>query len=127
MRILSGIAISIIASGMVFAADFSSKSNDELINMAGKVSASDAKDYFGEIEKRTDEMTVKEAKAFKEKLKAQEDKVFENMKVKDVKAYKKSIHENMKGKHGGMHGEAKKGKPMGNCGEGKMPPPPPKK
>lgn len=120
MKVLSSIAISIIASGVMFAADFSTKSIDDLVNMAGKVSTTDMKDYVNEIEKRTNEMTVKEAKAFKEKLKTAEEKAFENMKVKDVKAYKQSMHENMKANVQNMKDnfpcfDGKKGKKGGDC------------
>lgn len=120
MRVLSSIAMSIIASGVLFAADFSAKSLDDLVNLAGKVEINDVKDYYNEIEKRTNEMTVKEAKAFKEKLKTAEEKAFENMKVKDVKAYKKQAHESMKAKVGEMKDkfpciDGKKSKKGGEC------------
>lgn len=93
MRILSGILASFIASGVLFAADFSKSSDADLINLAGKVQPSDAKDYFAEIDKRIDEMTTKEARDFREKMRLNEEKVFDNMKVKDVRAYRKSIDE----------------------------------
>ena len=96
MKILSFLAVSIIASGALFAADFSKSSNADLLNMAGKITATEAKDYFSEIDKRVDEMTGKEAREFWETYRANEEKVFDNMKVKDIRAYKQSL--------GGMRG-----------------------
>lgn len=91
MKILSILTLSIIASGALFAADFSKSSNADLLNMAGKVKAEEARDYFAEIDKRVDEMTGKEAREFWEKYRANEEKVFDNMKVKDIRAYKQSL------------------------------------
>lgn len=91
MKILNICVASIIASGALFAADFSKSSNADLLNMAGKISAADARDYFAEIDKRVDEMTGKEAREFWEKYRANEEKVFDTMKVKDIRAYKQSL------------------------------------
>ncbi len=55
-------------SAMLFAADFSKNSINELQNMAGKVAPKDVLDYRIEINKRIDAMTVKEAREFKEAL-----------------------------------------------------------
>lgn len=91
MKILSFLAVSIIASGTIFAADFSKSSNADLLNMAGKVKATEARDYFAEIDKRVDEMTGKEAREFWETYRTNEEKVFDSMKVKDIRAYKQSL------------------------------------
>lgn len=110
MKILSFLAISIIASGALFAADFSKSSNADLLNMAGKVKADEARDYFAEIDKRVDEMTGKEAREFWEKYRANEEKVFDTMKVKDIRAYKQSL--------GGARGRHFAGAPFDKGGKG---------
>ncbi len=130
MKILSGILASIVASSVLFAADFSKSSNADLLNMAGKVKAEEAKDFFAEIEKRIDEMTGKEAREFREKFRANEEKVFDTMKVKDIRAYKQSLAgvrggmpcefggaPDRGGKGKGDRGFGKgQGKPQGKCG-----------
>lgn len=98
MKILSSILAVTIASSALFAADFSKSSNDDLLNLAGKIKAEEAKDYFAEIEKRVDEMTGKEAREFREKFRANEEKVFDNMKVKDIRTYKQSLFDARGGK-----------------------------
>lgn len=130
MKVFSIVLAGVLASGALFAADFSKSSNNDLLNMAGKVKAEDARDFFSEIEKRVDEMTGKQAREFWEKYRANEEKVFDGMKVKDVRAYKQSLAEarwkmpdsaDKKGKHK-KHGQ------FGGCGCGEMnPPPKPKK
>lgn len=132
MKILSFLAISVIASGVLFAADFSKNSNADLLNMAGKVKAEDARDYFAEINKRVDEMTNKEARTFWETYRKNEEKVFDNMKVKDVRAYKQSL-DGVRGgvpcgDKGGRKGDRGFGKGArhggaNHCG-GNCPPPP---
>ena len=91
MKVFSMILASVIASGALFAADFSKSSNADLLNMAGKISPNDARDFFAEVNKRVDEMTGKEAREFWEKYRANEDGVFDGMKVKDIRAYKQSL------------------------------------
>ena len=130
MKVFSMILASIFASGALFAADFSKSSNADLLNMAGKVKAEEARDFFAEIDKRIDEMTGKEAREFWEKFRANEEKVFDGMKVKDVRAYKQSLADarlgapaNMpkgkKDKHHKKHGH------FGGCAcDGAMNPPP---
>ena len=146
MKFLSSILAVTIASSALFAADFSKSSNDELLNLAGKVKAEEAKDYFAEIEKRVDEMTGKEAREFREKFFANEQKVFDNMKVKDIRAYKQSLAGASSRKlHGfgecggnppfekgskgakGAKSERSKGQGRGNCGANCNPPAPPAK
>ena len=146
MKILGGILTSILASGTLFAADFSKSSNADLLNLAGKVKAEEAKDYFAEIEKRVDEMTGKEAREFREKFHANEQKVFDNMKMKDIRAYKQSLAGARGGKPCGNFGgefgapcdkggkgakgdrfKGEKGKGRGNCGANCSPQTPPAK
>lgn len=131
MKVFSIVLAGVLASGALFAADFSKNSNNDLLNMAGKVKAEEARDFFSEVEKRVDEMTGKQAREFWEKYRANEEKVFDGMKVKDARAYKQSLAEarfkagdfaDKKGKHNKKHGQ------FGGCGCGEMnPPPKPKK
>lgn len=129
MKILSFLALSIIASGALFAADFSKSSNADLLNMAGKVKAEEARDYFAEIDKRVVEMTGKEAREFWETYRANEEKVFDTMKVKDIRAYKQSLGGARgmpcggfdkggkgKGDRGFGKGQGNKGRGAGHCG-----------
>lgn len=134
MKVLSFLALSIIASGALFAADFSKSSNADLLNMAGKVKAEEARDYFAEIDKRVVEMTGKEAREFWETYRANEEKVFDTMKVKDIRAYKQSLggargmpcggfDKGGKGDRGFGKGQGNKGRGAGHCG-GNCPNPP---
>lgn len=93
-----GFGLSLIASSVVFGADFSKSSNEELLNLSGKVEPKDIFDYNAEIEKRIDEMTLKDSATFREKLREQERKVYDNMKVKDFKARQKAIKEALRAK-----------------------------
>lgn len=92
------LGMSLAASGVLFAADYSKQSNDDLVNLAGKVAPNDMFDYQAEIRKRSENMTIKDARAFHDKIKAQETKVYDEMKVKDWKARKAAIKEAMKAK-----------------------------
>ncbi len=78
------------------AADFSKKSDKELISLSGVVKAEEFADYELEIAKRMKAKSEKEAKDFREKLKAQYEKATENMSVKEYREYKKATHEAMK-------------------------------
>ena len=82
---------SFILSSFAFGADFSKKTNDELVNLSGVVEPKDILDYKKEIKSRVKNMTKDEAKAFNEKLKVQRDKVYDDMKVKDLKQRKEAI------------------------------------
>lgn len=130
MKVFSMILASVLASGALFAADFSKSSNADLLNMAGKVKADEARDFFVEVDKRIDEMTTKQAREFWEKFRKNEEKVFDGMKVKDVRAYKQSLMDarggmpmpqGKKDKHHKKHGH------FGDCAcDGKAMNPPPK-
>lgn len=123
-----------VLSGILFGADYSKSSNEDLINLSGKVEPKDISSYFKEIEKRVDEMSMKEAREFRDKLREQEMKVYDNMKVKDFKARQNAIREAMKAECKGKKGECgmpkmmgKGGKDMGRgMGECPMMPPPAK-
>lgn len=83
--------VGIAFTSFVMAADYSKASNKELIDIAGSIAPSDVPSYWQEITKRTQEMTVKESREFKEKIKNQKQKVYDKMKVKDFEARKTAV------------------------------------
>lgn len=93
-----GLIASFVLGSFVFGADFSKKSNNEIINLAGSVEPKDVFDYDKEIKKRMEDMTMKDAREFRTKIKEQETKIYDNMKVKDFKARQKAIMESMREK-----------------------------
>lgn len=93
--LVASVAAAILSSG-AFAADFSKKSESELIKLSGSVKADEFADYELEVAKRLKKMSEKDMKAFKEKLHAQYDKATENMSVKQWREYRKATHEAMK-------------------------------
>lgn len=99
MRVNLKICVLAMAFGgllCVNAADFSKKSDKELIALSGVVKVEEFADYELEIAKRIKAKSEKEAKDFREKLKAQYEKATENMSVKQYREYKKATHEAMK-------------------------------
>ncbi len=84
---------------MGYAADFSSKSNDELVKINGTLkSADDAADLKLEILKRVNTLEESAKKDFIDKLKASYEKNTENMKVKDLRAYEANVKKAFKAK-----------------------------
>ena len=79
----------------VNAADFSKKSDSELIALSGKVKVEEYVDYKLEVGKRMKAKSEKEAKEFGKKLKEQFEKATENMSVKQLREYRKATHEAM--------------------------------
>lgn len=75
--------------GVAFGADFSSKSDNELINLAGNVAPNDEPDLIIEIKKRTNAKPYQEAKAFKHAIKQSRHKAF--AKLNDEQAQKRAI------------------------------------
>lgn len=78
------------------AADFSKKSDSEIIKLSGIVKVEEFVDYELEVAKRLKSKAQKEAKEFKEKLKAQYEKATENLSVKQYREYREATHEAMK-------------------------------
>lgn len=115
--------------GVVSAEDYSKKSNDELVKLHGSVkNASDAADLKLEIKKRIDKMDEKVRKDFIDKLKASYEKNTENMSVKDFRAYESSVKKELKAKmeklgikhpshHHDMKGHGKDAVEGHSCGE----------
>lgn len=82
---------SLIFSSFAFGADFSKKTNDELVKLSGIVDPKDVLDYKKEIENRINNMTGNDAKVFKEQLRTQKEKVYGEMKVRDLKQRQEAI------------------------------------
>ena len=93
---IGALALSALLCGTLGAADFSKKSDAELINLSGIAKVEEFADYQIEIAKRLKKKSEKEAKAFKEKLKAQYEKATDNLTVKQLREYKQATHEAMK-------------------------------
>lgn len=76
-----------------FAADYSKASNEELLKLsAGKIAPKDYPDYRMEIHKRTQEMKVKDAKVFRDKLRESRQSMYDKMTHKEYLEYKDAIH-----------------------------------
>ncbi|MDD6056156.1 MAG: DUF1104 domain-containing protein [Helicobacter sp.] len=78
-------------SASAFAADFSKKSDKELIDLAGKVAPKDYPDFKMEVYKRVQEMKVKDAKVFKEQMRKAKREAMQNNTVKKNREYKEAI------------------------------------
>lgn len=59
-----------LAASLAFSADFSKKSNDEILNLAKSVKAQDQADLIIEMKKRINEMKYKDAKVFHQQFKS---------------------------------------------------------
>ncbi|TLD97763.1 DUF1104 domain-containing protein [Helicobacter jaachi] len=79
----------------VNAADFSKKSDDDLVKLSGVVKVEEFVDYELEVAKRLKAKSEKDAQAFKEKLKTQFEKATENLTVKQLREYRKATREAM--------------------------------
>lgn len=75
--------------GVAFGVDFSSKSDNELINLAGNVAPSDEPDFVIEVKKRINAKPYQEAKAFKHAIKQSRHKAFS--KLTSEQAQKRAI------------------------------------
>lgn len=63
-KIISLFIVSSLAASFALGADFSKKSNDEILNLAKTVSAQDQADLVIEMKKRMNEMKYKDARDF---------------------------------------------------------------
>ena len=75
--------------GVAFGADFSNKSDNELINLAGNVAPSDEPDFVIEVKKRINAKPYQEAKAFKHAIKQSRHRAFS--KLTSEQAQKRAI------------------------------------
>lgn len=100
-KLISMVLAGALCASLALAADFSKKSNDDLVKMAGTVAPKDVPDYRIELHKRVKAMKKEDAKAFHEKFEASMKKNTEKMSMKDMRArraaIKKAIDEKTKG------------------------------
>lgn len=100
-KLISMVLAGALCASLALAADFSKKSNDDLVKMAGTVAPKDVPDYRMELHKRVKAMKKEDAKAFHQKFEASMKKNTEKMSVKDMRArraaVKKAIDEKTKG------------------------------
>lgn len=76
-----------------FAADYSKVSNEELLKLsAGKIAPKDYPDYRMEIHKRVQEMKVKDARVFRDKLRESRQNMYDKMTHKEYLDYQDAIH-----------------------------------
>ena len=76
-----------------FAADYSKASNEELLKLsAGRIAPKDYPDYRMEIHKRTQEMKVKDARVFRDKLRESRQSMYDKMTHKEYLEYKDAIY-----------------------------------
>ncbi|MCV3453332.1 DUF1104 domain-containing protein [Campylobacter sp. FU_520] len=69
-KIISLFIVSSLAASFALGADFSKKSNDEILNLAKTVSAQDQADLVIEMKKRMNEMKYKDARDFHQQFKS---------------------------------------------------------
>lgn len=100
-KLISMVLAGALCASLALAADFSKKSNDDLVKMAGTVAPKDVPDYRMELHKRVKAMKKEDAKAFHQKFEASMKKNTEKISVKDMRArraaVKKAIDEKTKG------------------------------
>ncbi|PAF49734.1 DUF1104 domain-containing protein [Helicobacter sp. 13S00477-4] len=85
----------ILSTSVAFGADFSKKTNDELVKMAGTIAPKDAPDYRIELHKRFKTMKKPEAKKFHEALEQAMEKNTETMTLKEFRERKEAIKKAM--------------------------------
>ncbi|BCZ19203.1 hypothetical protein NHP190012_08450 [Helicobacter sp. NHP19-012] len=90
--IVAGLCNGLFAS----ANPFESKSDQELIDMAGKVVPNQVPDYKMELHKRMQKMKPEQKEKFHEKLKASADKNTANMTMEEFEKRRQAIHEAIK-------------------------------
>ncbi|EAK5748624.1 DUF1104 domain-containing protein [Campylobacter lari] len=69
-KIVSLFIVGSLAASFAIGADFSKKSNDEILNLAKSVKAQDQADLVIEMKKRMNEMKYKDAKDFHQQFRA---------------------------------------------------------
>ncbi|EAK6286855.1 DUF1104 domain-containing protein [Campylobacter lari] len=69
-KIVSLFIVGSLAASFALGADFSKKSNDEILNLAKSVKAQDQADLVIEMKKRMNEMKYKDARNFHQQFKA---------------------------------------------------------
>ncbi|MDE7175379.1 MAG: DUF1104 domain-containing protein [Helicobacter sp.] len=82
-KIILSLALAGTLVSGALAADYSKASNEELIKLSGKVAPKDYPDYRMEIHKRMQEMKVKEAREFRDRLRESHQNAYSNMTHKE--------------------------------------------
>ena len=90
-KLLLSIAVVSALSLSAFGADYSKFSNDELVGLSGKVAPKDYPDYQMEVFKRTQEMKVKDAEIFNERLLEQRWNAHEAMSLQERREYHDAV------------------------------------
>ncbi|WP_297812622.1 DUF1104 domain-containing protein [uncultured Helicobacter sp.] len=91
-KIILSLALIGTLTSALFGADYSKTSNEELIKLSGKVAPKDYPDYKMEIHKRMQEMKVKDAREFRDRLREAHWNACDNMTQKEHQAYHNAIH-----------------------------------
>ncbi|PAF42927.1 DUF1104 domain-containing protein [Helicobacter sp. 11S03491-1] len=104
-KVTSIVLASAICVSLSFGADFSKKSNDELIKIAGTVAPKDVPDYRIELHKRFKTMKKEDAKVFHQELETSMKQNTATMSVKDFRARKQAIQKAIDEKLKGMSKE----------------------
>ncbi|AAP78252.1 DUF1104 domain-containing protein [Helicobacter sp. MIT 03-1614] len=112
-----GSVLSALLCSNLNAADFSSRSDAELVKLSGIVKVEEFVDYELEVAKRLKSKTEKEAKEFKSKLKEQYEKATEKLSVKQYREYKKATREAMKKHLEKMSSKERKESGLMACGD----------
>ena len=94
-KLLLSIAVVSALSLGAFGADYSKFSNDELVGLSGKVAPKDYPDYRMEIHKRVQEMKVKDADVFRDKLWQARQNAYDAMSVKERREYHDAVRVEM--------------------------------
>lgn len=85
---LAGFASSVLCGSFAFGADFSAKSDNELIKLAGTIAPSDEPDFAIEVNKRVNAKPYAEAKDFKRAIKYARKQSFSKLSVEQAQKRK---------------------------------------
>ena len=134
ISVLVGTALSV---SVTLAADFSKKSNEELVNLSGKVAPKDYPDYRMEIHKRMQKMEIQEGRDFADNLRKNAQSNYDKMTMKEYREYRKETEKRidsmtreeardsglLRGGYGRGYGYGKghRGHYRGDCFEGRYP------
>ena len=138
ISVLVGTTLSV---SVALAADFSKKSNEELVNLSGKVAPKDYPDYKMEIHKRMQKMEIQEGRDFADNLRKNAQINYDKMTMKEYREYRDEIRKEtekridfmtreeardsglLRGGYGRGYGYGKghRGHYRGDCFEGRYP------
>lgn len=92
-RLFNILLISGVMVSVVLANDFSKMSDRELINIAGKIQASEVPDYRIAVHSKMSNMKIKEAREFRDKIRQNKRLAMDNMTMKEYRAYRLQVRE----------------------------------